>query len=168
MTCPIFEAPLGTGSYSHSCGSSHNIHQFISKSKNLLHKRGFVDSLFATTVWQLFGKLLLIVCECWKSDEICKLLKFLHSNLAPDLINTNPPQHNICCLYMSGSLFSLLCWWDFWKWFNLPQADGHEHQRPCHFKKNLCPFLSFLPDLSIAWSSAKPQTGVRNIEIVQK
>ena len=62
----MWEAPLGTGSYtvSHwkalrydkddsrgqSCGSTLNIHQDVLKSRNLLHKLGFVDYQYGTTV----------------------------------------------------------------------------------------------------------------------
>ena len=33
-----------------SCGSTLNIHQDVLKNENLLHKRGFVDSQFGTSV----------------------------------------------------------------------------------------------------------------------
>ena len=64
MTCHIFEAPLGTGSYNTIGNLSDmvkmiqegkvlaalNIHQDFLKSWNLLHKWGFVDSQSVTNV----------------------------------------------------------------------------------------------------------------------
>ena len=66
LTCRIFDAPLWVQSHTvlHwkalrygkddstglSCGSTLNIHQEVLESGNLLHKRGFVDSQFGTTV----------------------------------------------------------------------------------------------------------------------
>ena len=51
-TVPHWKA-LGSGKHEASglsCGSTLNIHQDILKRRNLLHKWGFVDSQFGTTV----------------------------------------------------------------------------------------------------------------------